>query len=276
MRRKRNQAKIKKNEGNDFSDAEKRRYEDIIAIQDLLRQGYAPVRIKEMLSTTYNRIRRYATGDPENLCRFNGTRTSEAEQYRQEIFDRLTKNMTFTQAHQEVCIMGYRGKLTAFKAFCKKMIDETRIAYTPKRNMAGVPVNADDRLTQHYVSRTGVLKHIWANITLGEPDEAYIFSKYKNLEEIQQCVCDFRRIYNEGSVDLLDGFIKTYTVCSIKPIASFASGLRNDYEAVKNSVVSPLSNGFVEGINNKIKVIKRLMYGRAKLDLLRVRIIFAR
>jgi transposase len=52
--------------------------------------------------------------------------------------------------------------------------------------------------------------------------------------------------------------------------------LRGDLEAVKNSVVSELSNGYVEGNNNKITVIKHTMYGRAKIDLLRVKVLFAR
>jgi len=47
-------------------------------------------------------------------------------------------------------------------------------------------------------------------------------------------------------------------------------------EAVKNSVISELNNGFVEGNNNKIKAIKRTMYGRAIIDLLRVKVLFAR
>lgn len=41
----------------------------------------------------------------------------------------------------------------------------------------------------------------------------------------------------------------------------------------KNAVVSPLSNGFVEGINNRTKMIKRVMYGRCGIDLLSAKII---
>ena len=43
--------------------------------------------------------------------------------------------------------------------------------------------------------------------------------------------------------------------------------------AVENAVVSPLSNGFVEGINNRTKMIKRVMYGRCGIDLLSAKII---
>ena len=61
---------------------------------------------------------------------------------------------------------------------------------------------------------------------------------------------------------LLYMFIDRYKQSSIKEIASFASSLERDLATVENSVASPLSNGFVEGTNNKLKMIKRTMYGR--------------
>jgi len=57
-------------------------------------------------------------------------------------------------------------------------------------------------------------------------------------------------------------------------LASFANGLIQDKDAVTNSVISELSNGFVEGNNNKVKVIKRSMYGRAKIKLLSAKVVY--
>jgi transposase len=41
---------------------------------------------------------------------------------------------------------------------------------------------------------------------------------------------------------------------------------------VENAVASPLSNGFVEGTNNKLKMVKRMMYGRCGIRLLRAKL----
>ena len=54
---------------------------------------------------------------------------------------------------------------------------------------------------------------------------------------------------------------------------NFAIGLRRDYEAVKMALSQPWSNGQVEGQVNRLKLIKRQMQGRAKLDLLKQRVI---
>ncbi len=53
----------------------------------------------------------------------------------------------------------------------------------------------------------------------------------------------------------------------------FAASLRADLSAVRAAFVSPWSNGQVEGQINRLKFLKRQMYGRAKLDLLRLRVL---
>ena len=52
-------------------------------------------------------------------------------------------------------------------------------------------------------------------------------------------------------------------------LRSFAAGIRNDQQAVTNGLTLPYSSGKVEGTVNKIKMLKRQMYGRAGFDLLR-------
>lgn len=59
------------------------------------------------------------------------------------------------------------------------------------------------------------------------------------------------------------------------PLASFALGLRDDQPAVRAALWLPWSNGQTEGQITKLKLIKRQMYGRAKLDLLRARLLGA-
>lgn len=56
-------------------------------------------------------------------------------------------------------------------------------------------------------------------------------------------------------------------------VASFANGVSRDIEAVRAAIVSPWSNGQTEGQITKLKLVKRQMYGRGKLDLLQARLI---
>ena len=56
-------------------------------------------------------------------------------------------------------------------------------------------------------------------------------------------------------------------------IASFGKGIKSDIAAVRAALCEPWSNGQTEGQITKLKLVKRQMYGRAKLDLLRARLI---
>jgi transposase len=62
---------------------------------------------------------------------------------------------------------------------------------------------------------------------------------------------------------------------SAGPMAGFALGLRADQAAVAAALRLPWSNGQTEGHITKLKLVKRQMYGRAKLDLLRARLVGA-
>jgi transposase len=55
----------------------------------------------------------------------------------------------------------------------------------------------------------------------------------------------------------------------------FAQSLREDYDAVKAGVTLSTSNGPVEGHINRLKILKRQMYGQAGIDLLSRRFLLA-
>jgi transposase len=56
-------------------------------------------------------------------------------------------------------------------------------------------------------------------------------------------------------------------------VASFANGVIKDRAAVSAAIISPWSNGQTEGQITKLKLVKRQIYGRGKLDLLQARVI---
>jgi transposase len=75
-----------------------------------------------------------------------------------------------------------------------------------------------------------------------------------------------------GSTDL-DHWLAAVEADDQPELHSFAAGIRNDKEAVRNGLALPYSSGKVEGIVNKVKTVKRQMYGRAAFPLLRRRIV---
>ena len=74
----------------------------------------------------------------------------------------------------------------------------------------------------------------------------------------------------------LDADLDPWIACArMSLIASFASGIIKDKDAVRAAITEPWSNGQTEGQITKLKLVKRQMYGRAKIDLLQARLIGA-
>lgn len=86
-------------------------------------------------------------------------------------------------------------------------------------------------------------------------------------------VSDFKSLLVGKDENRLEKWIKKAENMQITELDSFLKLIRSDKEAVKNAIRYQYSNGPTEGHNNKIKVIKRQMYGRCKFDLLRLKIL---
>ena len=74
---------------------------------------------------------------------------------------------------------------------------------------------------------------------------------------------------------VLRQWLQAVATSELSPLISFAAGLRKDLAAVTAGVTLPWSSGVVEGTNTRIKLVKRMMYGRGRFDLLRRRVLLA-
>ena len=82
---------------------------------------------------------------------------------------------------------------------------------------------------------------------------------------------DFAGMVRGRVKDKLPEWLRAAAQSRLKELVGFARGVGEDYEAVKNALCHEWSNGQLEGQVNRLKLIKRQMYGRAKFDLLRAR-----
>lgn len=93
------------------------------------------------------------------------------------------------------------------------------------------------------------------------------------LTELREAYISFKQTMKGGDVNALDDWIKKYSESRFKGIAIFAKHMWKDIDAIRNAIRYRYSNGIAEGLNNKIKAIKREMYGRARKDLLEKKLI---
>ena len=84
----------------------------------------------------------------------------------------------------------------------------------------------------------------------------------------------FVTMVKQREAEKLEKWLQDATASGVRSFISFASGLRKDLTAVYNALSMSWSNGQTEGQVNRLKFIKRMMYGRANFDLLRKRFLY--
>ncbi len=94
------------------------------------------------------------------------------------------------------------------------------------------------------------------------------------LDEAVSRTQEFARLVRERQADQLDAWLEQANASKAAAFRSFVASLRRDEAAVRAGLSLPWSTGPVEGEINRLKLIKRTMFGRAKLDLLRQQVLY--
>jgi transposase len=84
---------------------------------------------------------------------------------------------------------------------------------------------------------------------------------------------EFSRMVRGRCAEALAGWLDVAAGSGMAEFEGFAAGLRRDQAAVVGALSREWSNGQTEGQINRLKMIKRQMYGRANFDLLRARVL---
>ena len=95
------------------------------------------------------------------------------------------------------------------------------------------------------------------------------------LAEAASLARSFVEMVRQRKQDQLDAWLQQASASPLQELRRFALGLRKEYAAMRAALSEPWSTGQVEGQLTRLKYLKRQMYGRANLDLLRLRVLHA-
>jgi transposase len=194
--------------------------------------------------------------------------------YLRERWTRGTHNGS--RLFREIKERGYRGS----RSLLGHLIAEWR-AELPPKSRQGKP--RKPRLATPAGQRR--LSSRSASFLMILPSEKLTTRQRQQLEHICQASEELRTVYllsqefmlllKERQAEALDSWLKRAKASRVTELTSFVNGISRDYAAVRAAFSLPWSNGIVEGHVNRLKFLKRQMFGRAKLDLLRVKVLHA-
>ena len=227
-----------------------------------------------------NTIAKYRTGEPRELSMY-GIHQSKLDIYHDFILECLYSGKSKSKTVKAVYAKGYTGsKSNAFDYLVKIEQREGKAfelqPYIRTQTEALKYRTGSKGKSADYITREGVFRYMWMDIKLTDLHKCYIYSHFPNLWELYACIREFRNVFKKKSVILLYLFIEKYKKSNIKGLRSFAKDLENDLDAVENAVAYDYSNGFVEGTNSRLKMIKRTMYGKCNRELLEAKLRYMR
>jgi transposase len=176
---------------------------------------------------------------------------------------------------EQIRKLGYVGSYSSLTGFLQPWREEKR---TAKR--LGAP-----QRPERIHSSVSAVRHVSpqeAAAALSKPKPMLNERQSKIVEFLQRTpdfatmrhlILSFRSILCHGTVSSLKRWIEEAEQTGIAAIGKFVRQLKRDREAVGHAVEYRWSNGPVEGHINRLKTVKRQMYGRAGFELLRSRVL---
>jgi transposase len=114
-----------------------------------------------------------------------------------------------------------------------------------------------------------------AHLTVEEAAVVARLQQHPEVRSAQELAQAFQCMVRERKSEAFDSWLERCATSGIAEVQSFAKGLTQEYASIRAALSEPWSSGQVEGQVTRLKLLKRQMYGRAKFDLLRQRVLHA-
>jgi transposase len=247
------------------------RYEDVCRLHAV---GWRISAIAEQVGLHRDTVRAYlqAPAFPERQPR--SRQPSVLDRFKPYILERWNAGChTGTTLLREVVDLGYQGSASTVLAYITQLRKAAGIPPMRRVGVTGAPIT--DPAQQVPSSRDLSWLVLRRSSTLDAAEQTQLEHLEASHAAVQtgiQLTQEFATMLRARQGADLDAWLARADASGLAPLVSFANGLRKDYAAVQAGLTLEWSNGPTEGHINRLKQVKRQMYGRAKLDLLKLRL----
>lgn len=230
--------------------------------KELHQQGYGVKTIAKMLQAGPRTIRKHIQYDefPQRQAPAIISGSTNFHNFREYLLTFYGKH-DYQTLYAHICNNGFSGKYTQFCANMNRYIKpDSDNPSLPK--LAPIKTWSTSKISFMIFQSEDLLR---------KTDQTFLKFLYNKVPEIKaaaEMAIEFKNLFKNKE----EGSLEKWLIGALLPesgLQSFARGIKRDYNAINQAVISTISNGQVEGQVNKLKNIKRLMYGRASFPLLK-------
>lgn len=250
--------------GREHDEAVRKLSERQARVKELREAGCSITEICQKTGFTSAVVNQYLSADftPVN-AHYGKQREGKLAPFRDDVFRWKAEGLTYREIHGRIKANGYAGTQDAIRGFISK---ERRV----RRDLQTAACGDVEFIDKKWLIRL-LYKPIDDVKGISPTQLAAIFDKYPAAEKILNIVSEFKALVKARTPGVLLLWMDKAAALGIHELNAFIGGLKQDIDAVMNAISTDFSNGLVEGTVNKIKVIKRIMYGRCSFDLLRAK-----
>jgi DNA-binding NarL/FixJ family response regulator len=238
--------------------------------RELKRQGFSNMEISRRVAVDRKTVARYLDPGFNPVSATYGTKHSGGAlaSFVNGIDGMLSQGLKGTEIESWLRENGYSGSSSNIRHYISGWKNNRKHDYDKSRaEAAGLKVVARKTLFKLLYHQLSQVKEIT------EPQFCAIMAQMPVFAKIHDLVWGFRGILAAKDAGNLAVWLEKAADLDIAEINSFVAGIKKDIDAVTNAIALPYSNGLAEGSINKMKVIKRIMYGRCGFSLLRQKIL---
>lgn len=248
--------------------------EKIKLVRNLHVDGYSNRKISRLTGFSKVTVARYLDKDFSPVRKENTRgKISILNPYLNDIEEKLQKGIKDSEIELSIREKGYTGSSSTFRHYCSNW--KKQLA----KHKQSTVLQADEciSLNIEHILRKNILKLLYWPIdnipTISSSQYQLLRVQYTAVADIIDLLNEFRRMLKEQSVHELLPWIEKVKNSEIKELHSFVNGIERDIDAIKNAITYSYNNGLAEGSVNKLKVIKRIMYGRCSFGLLKAKLL---
>lgn len=250
------------------------RYEEVIALR---RQGAGIRAISRHLHLSRNTVKKYVRAEAFPERRPEPQRVTIVDPFAEHLAKRWAEGChNALQLWRELRAQGFTGGHNTVWEYLKRWRAELPVHL---RHGSRLPVGISRPPRMTSLAPRAVAWLLQQDEASLRPDEqryvAHLYERAPELATATKMMARLRQIIREQLADKLGGWLTEAMESGMTELRNFAVGLQRDYKAVRAALEYGWSQGQVEGQVNRLKNIKRQMFGRAKFDLLRARVLHA-